>query len=86
MWKPRSVGELAENPRLLNFIEKLKQAGGDCHIAGLLSDGGDGLLEVVSYYGEYKNVELKVHDPLFRKINSTYNLSQNGKKALIKTR
>lgn len=48
-----------------------------------LSDGGDGLLEVVSYYGEYKNVELKVHDPLFRKINSTYNLSQNGKKALI---
>ena len=48
-----------------------------------LSDGGDGLLEVVSYYGEYEDVELKVHDPLFRKINSKYSLSKNGKKAII---
>ena len=48
-----------------------------------LSDGGDGLLEVVSYYGEYEDVEFKVHDPLFRKINSKYSLSKNGKKAII---
>ena len=48
-----------------------------------LSDGGDGLLEVVSYYGEYEDVELKVYDPLFRKINSKYSLSKNGKKAII---
>ncbi len=33
-------GELPKNPRLLAFIDKLKQSGGSCHIAGLLSDGG----------------------------------------------
>src|SRR3954465_13740187 len=33
-------GELAENPMLGRFIEKLKQSGGTCHLMGLVSPGG----------------------------------------------
>ncbi|WP_206378113.1 2,3-bisphosphoglycerate-independent phosphoglycerate mutase [Sneathiella limimaris] len=33
-------GALAENPKLLELIAKLKETGGTCHIAGLLSPGG----------------------------------------------
>src|SRR5262249_13294336 len=33
-------GELARNPRLLDFIAKLKASGGRCHLMGLLSPGG----------------------------------------------
>jgi len=33
-------GELENNPGLLDFIEKLKQSGGTCHLMGLLSPGG----------------------------------------------
>ena len=33
-------GELASNPRLLDFIAKLKASGGRCHLMGLLSPGG----------------------------------------------
>jgi len=33
-------GSLANNPKLLEFVEKLKASGGVCHIMGLLSDGG----------------------------------------------
>ncbi|MEI6730957.1 MAG: 2,3-bisphosphoglycerate-independent phosphoglycerate mutase, partial [Pseudomonadota bacterium] len=33
-------GSLAKNPKLLEFVEKLKASGGVCHIMGLLSDGG----------------------------------------------
>ena len=33
-------GTLAQNPELLNFIAKLKASNGDCHLMGLLSDGG----------------------------------------------
>ena len=33
-------GSLAENPELLNFIAKLKASKGDCHLLGLLSEGG----------------------------------------------
>jgi len=33
-------GELARNPRLLLFIEKLKASGGTCHLLGLMSPGG----------------------------------------------
>src|SRR5262245_27604411 len=34
------AGELARNPRLLEFIAKLKASGGTCHLMGLLSPGG----------------------------------------------
>src|SRR6266481_3540042 len=33
-------GDLARNPRLLDFIAKLKGSGGRCHLMGLLSPGG----------------------------------------------
>ena len=33
-------GELAGNPRLLLFIDKLKASGGTCHLMGLMSPGG----------------------------------------------
>ncbi len=33
-------GELARNPRLLDFIARLKKSGGRCHLLGLLSPGG----------------------------------------------
>ncbi len=33
-------GDLARNPRLLEFISWLKPAGGRCHLMGLLSPGG----------------------------------------------
>jgi 2,3-bisphosphoglycerate-independent phosphoglycerate mutase len=33
-------GEVARNPLLLDFIAKLKQSGGTCHLMGLLSPGG----------------------------------------------
>jgi 2,3-bisphosphoglycerate-independent phosphoglycerate mutase len=33
-------GELAHNPQLHDFIARLKQSGGTCHLMGLLSPGG----------------------------------------------
>ena len=33
-------GSLAKNDQLQSFIAKLKASGGDCHLMGLLSDGG----------------------------------------------
>ena len=33
-------GELARNPRLLDFVDKLKASGGTCHLMGLTSPGG----------------------------------------------
>jgi 2,3-bisphosphoglycerate-independent phosphoglycerate mutase len=33
-------GELARNPRLQDFIARLKASGGTCHLMGLLSPGG----------------------------------------------
>ncbi len=68
---------------LCDIIENALASYGHNMVKLPLSDGGNGLLEVVSYYGEYENVELKVNDPLFRKINSKYSLSKNGKKAII---
>ena len=35
-----ATGELARNPRLLDFIAALKKSGGACHLMGLLSPGG----------------------------------------------
>jgi 2,3-bisphosphoglycerate-independent phosphoglycerate mutase len=34
------AGELARNPRLQDFIARLKPSGGTCHLMGLLSPGG----------------------------------------------
>jgi 2,3-bisphosphoglycerate-independent phosphoglycerate mutase len=35
-----ATGELARNPRLLDFIAVLRKSGGSCHLMGLLSPGG----------------------------------------------
>jgi len=35
-----AAGQLATNPRLLDFIAELKRSGGTCHLLGLLSPGG----------------------------------------------
>ncbi len=35
-----AAGELAGNPRLMLFIEKLRASGGTCHLMGLMSPGG----------------------------------------------
>ncbi|HVY13473.1 MAG TPA: 2,3-bisphosphoglycerate-independent phosphoglycerate mutase [Alphaproteobacteria bacterium] len=35
-----AAGELAKNPALLKFIDKLKAGKGSCHLMGLLSPGG----------------------------------------------
>lgn len=35
-----ATGEIEQNTALLELIEKLQQTGGDCHLMGLISDGG----------------------------------------------
>ncbi len=48
-----------------------------------LADGGDGTLEVVKDYLGAKEIEVEVHDPLFRKIKATYLFSAKQKTAFI---
>jgi glycerate 2-kinase len=48
-----------------------------------LADGGEGLSEVLSYHLGLKRIDLEVHDPLFRKISATYNLSEDQQTAFI---
>ncbi len=48
-----------------------------------LADGGDGTLAVVRYYLEADTIQVSVNDPLFRKIEVGYLLSQDKKTAFI---
>ncbi len=48
-----------------------------------LADGGDGTLAVVRYYLEADTIKVSVNDPLFRKIEVGYLLSQDKKTAFI---
>jgi glycerate kinase len=48
-----------------------------------LADGGDGTLAVVRYYLEADTIQVSVNDPLFRKIEVGYLLSQDKKMAFI---
>ena len=42
-----------------------------------MADGGDGSLKILNHYFSLKPYEIKVNDPLFNTIKSTYYLSQN---------
>jgi glycerate 2-kinase len=48
-----------------------------------LADGGEGVSEVLNFHLGLKTIDIEVHDPLFRKIKATYNLSQDGVTAFI---
>lgn len=54
----------------------------DIHVLPM-SDGGDGLSDVMSSYGSYTKINCIVSDPLFRKVGATYLLSDDGKTAII---
>ena len=48
-----------------------------------LADGGEGVSDVLNFHLGLKRVDIEVHDPLFRKIKATYNISQDGTTAFI---
>lgn len=48
-----------------------------------LADGGDGLSDVLEYYLKPVKQKVKVKDPLFREITSTFLLSEDGKTAFV---
>ncbi|AZQ57425.1 glycerate kinase [Maribacter sp. MJ134] len=48
-----------------------------------LADGGDGTLAIVRYYLKADTIKVSVNDPLFRKIEVGYLLSQDKKTAFI---
>lgn len=48
-----------------------------------LADGGDGTIEILNYYLDGEIVSLEVHDPLYRKIKSSYLYSESKQTAYI---
>lgn len=48
-----------------------------------LADGGDGLAEVVSHYGEFEKKFETVHDPLWRLVKTHYLLSKEDRLAFV---
>ncbi len=48
-----------------------------------LADGGEGLSDILNFHLGLKKIEMEVHDPLFRKIKATYNLSKDNTTAFI---
>jgi glycerate 2-kinase len=48
-----------------------------------LADGGEGLSDILDFHLGLKKVEIEVHDPLFRKIKATYNLSADNTTAFL---
>jgi glycerate 2-kinase len=48
-----------------------------------LSDGGEGVFDILRFHLDLTRVELEVHDPLFRKTNAQYGLSADGEVAFI---
>lgn len=68
-----------------NAIEQgLKKASPDFQITKLpLSDGGDGLAEVLSHYGHFEAIKATVHDPLWRPVEATYLFSKKEQTAFV---
>lgn len=66
-------------------IEKgLQQAGTGLNTRIFpLSDGGEGMFEVLRYHLDLQTQELEVSDPLFRSIPASYGLSGDGHTAVI---
>src|ERR1700748_3749059 len=48
-----------------------------------LSDGGEGVLDILRATLSLQSVSLEVSDPLGRKVNATYGISGNGGTALV---
>jgi len=48
-----------------------------------LADGGDGTIEVVNHYLKGEQIQIEVHNPLFKKINASYLYSGSSKTAFI---
>ena len=48
-----------------------------------LADGGEGFSDILNFHLGLKTVDIEVHDPLFRKIKATYNISVDGTTAFI---
>jgi glycerate 2-kinase len=80
-----SFKEALDAPSVCRAIERgLKLA--DPSVSTLifpLADGGEGVSDVLNFHLGLLKVEIEVHDPLFRKIKATYNLSQDGTTAFI---
>jgi glycerate kinase len=76
-----SLGSVA----VCNAIERgLLQASADFEITKLpLSDGGDGLIASLATYINAKKIFVTVHDPLFRSVEASYLLSDDGRTAFI---
>jgi len=63
--KAAETGELARNPRIVTYIEKLKASGGTAHIMGLLSPGGvhshqDHMVALTNILGSH-GIPVRVH-------------------------
>lgn len=62
----------------------LKRALPDAEIISLpLSDGGDGLLEVLAKYGRFETIHCIAQDPLFRQIETYYLFEEESATAFI---
>jgi glycerate 2-kinase len=48
-----------------------------------LSDGGEGLSDIAAHYFDLQQIEVETCDPIFRKITTTYGLSQDNTTAFI---
>lgn len=48
-----------------------------------LSDGGEGLADILTFHSGGQTVETRVHDPLFRPVRAKYGLSPDGRTAFI---
>ncbi|MBM3468570.1 MAG: 2,3-bisphosphoglycerate-independent phosphoglycerate mutase [Alphaproteobacteria bacterium] len=57
--------KLTSNPKFINFIEKLKNTGGACHLIGLMSPGGvhshQSHIEAIIRLLQKENIHLHVH-------------------------
>jgi glycerate 2-kinase len=62
----------------------LQQSMPGVHITKLpLSDGGEGLADVMAYYTGAEKINVTVSDPLFRPVQAQFLLSADGKTAII---
>lgn len=62
----------------------LTKASPDFQITKLpLSDGGDGLADVLSHYGHFETIKATVHDPLWRPVEATYLFSEKERTAFV---
>jgi len=48
-----------------------------------MADGGDGLLDALSFYTSAQSLEVEVFNPLFARIKASYLISEDGKTAFI---